>query len=67
MGKKAVLPRIENDREITRGTDAEFLFQLQRSLLHDLKEAGLLNEAQLSYAEEKLHRQRCKEQNHPGR
>lgn len=61
MAKKAVLLHIDNDREINQETDGEFLFQLQRSLLLDLKERGLLTEIQLRYAEEKLQRQRCDE------
>lgn len=58
MSKKTVLLQIDNDREINQGKDGEFLFLLQRSLLCDLKEEGLLSETQLCYAEDKLNGQR---------
>ena len=67
MAIKAVLLRIDHDREISRETDAEFLFSLQRSLLLDLKEEGFLSETQLSYADSLLNGQFRKSQKHPGR
>ena len=47
----------ENDREITKETDSQFLFEYQRAILLELKDKGILNEMQYRYAEEKLKKQ----------
>lgn len=57
MAEQARLLDIENDREITKETDSQFLFEYQRALLLTLKDKGVLNEMQYQYAEEKLKRQ----------
>lgn len=57
MAEQARLLDIENDREITKETDSQFLFEYQRSVLLTLKDKGVLNEMQYQYAEEKLKRQ----------
>lgn len=58
MAKKyASLERIENDRQITRETDAPFLYRLQSGLLLALKEQGQLSEMQYRRAQERLDRQ----------
>lgn len=57
MAEQARLLDIENDREITKETDSQFLFEYQRALLLTLKDKGVLNEMQYRYAEEKLKRQ----------
>lgn len=54
MEDHAVLHSIENERNITRETDGEFLFEFQKAALLALKESGRLNEQQYRYAEEKL-------------
>lgn len=57
MAERARLVRIENDREITKETDSQFLFEYQRAILLELKDKGVLNEIQYRYAEEKLKKQ----------
>lgn len=57
MVEQARLVKIENDREITKETDSQFLFEYQRAILLELKDRGVLNEIQCQYAEEKLKKQ----------
>lgn len=57
MAEQARLLGVENDREITKETDSQFLFEYQRDILLELKEKGVLNEMQYRYAEEKLKKQ----------
>ena len=54
MEEKARLVGIEHDHRITKETDGQFLFELQRAILLSLKEGRALDEAQYRYAEEKL-------------
>ena len=54
---ESTLKAIENDRRITRKTDAEFLYAFQKAMLLALLEDGTLTEMQYRYAEEKLRRQ----------
>ena len=67
MRRKVLLLQIENDREISPETDAEFFDALWRSLLLALKEDGFMNEAQLRRAEEKIRTQKGNHLNFPGR
>ena len=57
MTEQARLLDIENDREITKETDSQFLFEYQRAVLLTLKDKGILNEMQYRYVEEKLKKQ----------
>ncbi len=57
MAEQARLLDIKNDREITKETDSQFLFEYQRAVLLTLKDKGVLNETQYRYAEEKLKKQ----------
>ena len=57
MAEQARLLDIENDREITKETDSQFLFEYQRAVLLTLKDKGVLNEMQYQYVEEKLKKQ----------
>ena len=57
MAEQARLLGVENDREITKETDSQFLFEYQRAILLELKDKGVLNEMQYRYAEEKLKKQ----------
>lgn len=57
MAEQARLLDIENDREITKEADSQFLFEYQRAVLLTLKDKGILNEIQYRYAEEKLKKQ----------
>ena len=57
MAEQARLLDIENDREITKETDSQFLFEYQRAVLLTLKDKGVLNEMQYRYVEEKLKKQ----------
>jgi len=57
MAEQARLLGVENDREITKETDSQFLFEYQRAILLELKDKGVLNEIQYRYAEEKLKKQ----------
>lgn len=57
MAEQVWLLGIENDREITKETDSQFLFEYQRAILLELKDRGVLNEVQYRYAEEKLKKQ----------
>ena len=57
MAEQARLLGVENDREITKETDSQFLFEYQRAILLELKDRGVLNEIQYRYAEEKLKKQ----------
>ena len=50
--------RVENDRSITRQTDAEFYFEFQRGVLLSLKEQGALTQMQFKYAQDALKDQR---------
>lgn len=50
--------RVENDRSITRQTDAEFFFEFQRGVLLSLKEQGTLTQMQFKYAQDALQDQR---------
>ena len=65
MGRKqyAVLQRIENDHQITRETDREFLYDLENALLLALLEDGTLTQMQYRQASEKLKRQRRNQKN----
>ena len=65
MGRKqyAALQRIENDHEITRETDREFLYNLENALLLALLEDGTLTQMQYRQASEKLKRQRRNQKN----
>lgn len=57
MTEQARLIKIENDREITKETDSQFLFAYQRAVLLTLKDKGILEEEQYQYAEEMLKKQ----------
>ncbi len=57
MAEQARLAAIEHDREVTKETDNQFLFEYQRAILLELKDKGVLNEIQYRYAEEKLKKQ----------
>ena len=57
MAEQARLLDIETDREITKETDSQFLFEYQRAVLLTLKDKGVLNEMQYRYVEEKLKKQ----------
>ena len=57
MAEQARLLGVENNREITKETDSQFLFEYQRAILLELKDKGVLNEIQYRYAEEKLKKQ----------
>lgn len=57
MAEQVRLLGVENDREITKETDSQFLFEYQRAILLELKDKGVLNEIQYRYAEEKLKKQ----------
>ena len=57
MAEQARLLGIENDREITKETDSQFLFEYQRAILLELKGRGVLSERQYRYAEEGLKKQ----------
>lgn len=57
MAERARLVKVENDREITKENDSQFLFEYQRAVLLELKDKGVLNEIQYRYAEEKLKKQ----------
>ena len=52
------LQRIDNKRKITKETDYEFWYQLQRALLLALREQGRLTPMQHRHAEEHLKKQR---------
>lgn len=54
MEEQARLVGIEHDHRITKETDGQFLFELQRAILLSLKDDGVLNETQYRYAEETL-------------
>ena len=57
MAEQVRLVSVEHDREITKETDSQFLFEYQRAILLELKDKGVLNEIQYRYAEEKLKKQ----------
>ena len=57
MAEQARLLDIENNREITKETDSQFLFEYQRAILLTLRDRGVLNETQYQYAEENLKKQ----------
>ena len=52
------LERLENDREITRKTDGEFLYAYQQGLLLSLLATGKLTQAQFHCADAAL-KQQC--------
>ena len=54
MEEQARLVDVEHDREITKETDSQFLFEYQRAILLSLKDSGALDETQYRYAEEML-------------
>ena len=54
----AELQHIENNEEITKETQYEFLYHLQSAMLLALREQGRLDVMQHRHAEEKLKRQR---------
>ena len=54
MKERAHLVGIEHDRQITKETDSQFLFEYQRAILLSLKVDRLLGETQYRYAEERL-------------
>ena len=54
----AKLKSIENDHEITKDSDSEFLFALQNALLLALQEQGQLTPIQYRHAVEGLKKQR---------
>lgn len=58
MENTAVLQTIENEREIGRDLDREFLFAYQKAMLLALKEQGTLDEMQYRYAEQMLKTQK---------
>lgn len=61
----AMFQGIDNDHAITKETDYEFLYHLQKGLLLALKEQELLSTTQYRQAEESLrkqHRNRAREQ-----
>ena len=49
---------IDHEEPITFQTHYDFLYHLQRAVLHALREQGRLNPMQHRYAEEKLNQQR---------
>mgnify|MGYP007055727630 CR=1 FL=1 len=53
------LERLENDREITRKTDGEFLYAYQQGLLLSLLASGKLTQAQFCCADNALKQQRA--------
>lgn len=57
MAERARLVVVEHDRDVTKETDSQFLFEYQRAILLELKDKGVLNEIQYRYAEEKLKKQ----------
>lgn len=57
MREWARLSAIENNHEITKKTDSQFLFEYQRAVLLALKETGGLTEGQYRCAEERLRQQ----------
>ena len=52
------LARVEDDRPLTRDSDIDFFFELQRGVLLSLKDMGKLTEMQYRNAEEALKEQR---------
>ena len=52
------LERLENDREITRKADGEFLYAYQQGLLLSLLASGKLTQAQFHHADDALKQQR---------
>lgn len=52
------LERLENDREITRKADGEFLYAYQQGLLLSLLASGQLTQAQFHHADDAL-KQQC--------
>lgn len=57
MAEQARLIWIEDDREVTRKNDSQFLFEYQRAILLALRDKGVLNETQYLYAEKGLRNQ----------
>ena len=51
------LIKIENCHPVTKLSDCDFCFLIQRAALLGLKEDGSLNEMQYRYAEERLQQQ----------
>lgn len=58
MKQHAKFLYVEHGRKIDKKIDSEFLLELQRALLLDLKEQSVLNEMQLRWAEQLLNAQR---------
>lgn len=58
MKRIAELISIENNRPVSKSTDAEFWYQFQNSVLLALKQAGTLTEMQYRCAEEKISNKR---------
>lgn len=56
MKEQIRLVAVEHARRVTE-EDRLFLFELQRALLLELKEMGVLNDRQCQYAEERLRKQ----------
>ena len=54
MGQNWYLSKVEDDHEITRETDAEFLLEYQHAILLECREQGALTEMQYRYATEAL-------------
>lgn len=54
---RITLQTIENDHEITRMTEPEFLYEFQKAVLLALVECGTLTEIQYRCAKEKLRTQ----------
>ena len=54
MAERARLEQVRDGRAVTKDTDPEFWFHIQRAILLALQEDGLLREAQLRQAEEIL-------------
>lgn len=58
MYTTVTLVKVEDNRPVTRASDPDFYFALQRGVLLSLKEAGELTHMQYRYAEEALRQQR---------
>ena len=58
MAERARLEQVRDGRAVTKDTDPEFWFHIQRAILLALKEDGILSEAQLRQAEEILYQRR---------
>lgn len=54
MAEKAILVKIENDRDVIWNSDYEFFFTYQKAVLLALQELGTLDNLQYQYAEDTL-------------